>query len=138
MKIPKGVTAKGRQVVRFERVDAASGDVGAAAFLRRRRFVDRRGAQPVRWDARRLDGRGGRANHRPLRGALDEARKLRRAVVRVGALGHVRLVGGERDAGTIVVVKQEQDASKHKGKKTVTQDKVMSAVMKQEERELGL
>ena len=41
-------------------------------------------------------------------------------------------------AGTIVVVKEEKDASKHKGKKAVLQDKVMSAVMKQEKKELGL
>ena len=40
--------------------------------------------------------------------------------------------------GTIVVVKAEQDASKHKGKKSVPQDFVMSAVMKQDKKELGL
>ena len=37
-----------------------------------------------------------------------------------------------------VVVKEEKDASKHKGKKAVLQDKVMTAVMQQHTASLGL
>ena len=63
------------------------------------------------------------------------ARELRRAgETEIGLPIYAKKAG----AGTVVIVNEEKDAAKHKGKKTVLQEKVMSAVMKQDKKELGL